>query len=170
MPKYFGGGGGGVGAVSSVFGRIGAVIAALGDYAASLVTNDSNVAGITVAEALNTLNILTPTPITTNPANPVTTQTLTVVAGNRVVITGPLTADITLTLGTLGAGANEGYLIERRDTTAFQVTVINGGPAGAGGPAGGPNLYVFPGSVARSSSFLFDAADWSQGINLSISP
>ena len=44
-------------AVSSVFGRLGAVIAALGDYAASLVTNDSGVAGATVKEALDTLAI-----------------------------------------------------------------------------------------------------------------
>lgn len=56
MAKYFGGGGGGGGgAVSSVFGRIGGVVAALGDYAASLVTNDSAVAGATVANALNAL-------------------------------------------------------------------------------------------------------------------
>lgn len=45
----------GGGAVSSVFGRVGAVIAVLGDYAASLVTNDSTVAGATVKDALNTL-------------------------------------------------------------------------------------------------------------------
>lgn len=52
--KYFGGGGGGgVGAVSSVFGRVGAVIAVLGDYALSLITNDSNVPGTTGEDALN---------------------------------------------------------------------------------------------------------------------
>lgn len=42
--------------VASVFGRIGAVVAAAGDYAASLVTNDSSVAGATVQAALNTIN------------------------------------------------------------------------------------------------------------------
>lgn len=47
--------GSGGGAVTSVFGRIGAVVAALNDYAASLVDNDSGVAGATVADALNTL-------------------------------------------------------------------------------------------------------------------
>jgi hypothetical protein len=41
--------------VTSVFGRVGAVVAVLGDYSASLVTNDSTVAGATVADALNTL-------------------------------------------------------------------------------------------------------------------
>lgn len=46
---------GGAGLVSSVFGRIGAVVAVLGDYAASLVSNDSGVAGTTVADALDTL-------------------------------------------------------------------------------------------------------------------
>lgn len=53
--KYFGGRSSGGGAVTSVFGRIGAVVAALGDYAASLVNNDSSVAGTTVKDALNTL-------------------------------------------------------------------------------------------------------------------
>ncbi len=42
--------------VTSVFGRIGAVVAVLGDYLASLVSNDSTVTGATVADALNTLN------------------------------------------------------------------------------------------------------------------
>jgi len=47
--------GGGPGAVTSVFGRIGAVIATLGDYAASLITNDSSVPGATVKDALENL-------------------------------------------------------------------------------------------------------------------
>lgn len=41
--------------VTSVFGRIGAVIAVLGDYAASLVNNDSTVTGDTVKDALDWL-------------------------------------------------------------------------------------------------------------------
>jgi hypothetical protein len=52
--------------VTSVFGRVGAIVATLGDYAASLVTNDSGVAGATVKDALNTLAGLIP------PAAPVT--------------------------------------------------------------------------------------------------
>lgn len=47
--------GGGGGAVSSVFGRTGAVLAVLGDYPASKVSNDSSVSGATVKDALNTL-------------------------------------------------------------------------------------------------------------------
>jgi hypothetical protein len=43
--------------VSSVFGRAGAVAAALNDYAASLVDNDSGVAGATVANALDALAV-----------------------------------------------------------------------------------------------------------------
>lgn len=43
------------GAVTSVFGRTGAVVAVLGDYAASLITNDSSVTGPTVKDALNNL-------------------------------------------------------------------------------------------------------------------
>lgn len=44
------------GAVASVFGRTGTVVAALGDYAASLITNDSGVSGATVADALDALD------------------------------------------------------------------------------------------------------------------
>lgn len=43
------------GAVSSVFGRASDVVAELGDYAASLVGNDSGVVGVTVKDALQTL-------------------------------------------------------------------------------------------------------------------
>jgi hypothetical protein len=51
----FAGSSGGGGAVTSVFGRIGAVVAVAGDYAASLVANDSAVAGAFVSDALNAL-------------------------------------------------------------------------------------------------------------------
>lgn len=44
------------GSVTSVFGRSSAVIATLGDYTSSLVTNLSAVSGATVTNALNTLN------------------------------------------------------------------------------------------------------------------
>jgi hypothetical protein len=49
------GGGGGGGAVSSVFGRTGTVSAALHDYDASQVDNDSGVSGSTVKDALDAL-------------------------------------------------------------------------------------------------------------------
>lgn len=131
------------------------------------IANESAVAGATVTAALDSLNNDIATPIFTDPTPRNATQTLVVGNGSRVLITS-LASDITLTLGVAGATANEGLIIERRDTSAFQVTVINGGPAGAGGPVGGPNLYVFPGSVQRSSSFLFDASDWSAGANIRI--
>lgn len=41
--------------VKSVFGRVGDVVAALGDYSSSLVTNASAVTGATVTAALNTI-------------------------------------------------------------------------------------------------------------------
>jgi len=44
------------GAVDSVFGRTGTVVAASGDYAASEVTNDSSVSGTGVSGALDTLD------------------------------------------------------------------------------------------------------------------
>jgi len=48
--------GGGGGAVSSVFGRTGAVVAAASDYDASQVDNDSGVTGAFVKDALDTLD------------------------------------------------------------------------------------------------------------------
>lgn len=44
------------GAVTSVFGRIGAVTSAINDYTASQVGNDSSVTGAQVSDALNSLN------------------------------------------------------------------------------------------------------------------
>jgi hypothetical protein len=41
--------------VSSVFGRVGAILPAVGDYTASQVANDSGVSGATVADALDTV-------------------------------------------------------------------------------------------------------------------
>jgi hypothetical protein len=51
---------GGINSVTSVFGRGGAVVAALGDYAASLVSNDSSISGSSVKDALNTLGAAIP--------------------------------------------------------------------------------------------------------------
>jgi len=51
--------GGGGGAVDSVFGRTGDVVALLNDYEASLVDNDSSVVGATVKDALETLAAMT---------------------------------------------------------------------------------------------------------------
>lgn len=48
--------GGGGGAVDSVFGRTGAVVAANGDYDSTQITNASTVAGATVTEILDTLS------------------------------------------------------------------------------------------------------------------
>lgn len=45
----------GSGAVDSVFSRMGVVTAAIGDYAASQITNDSSVSGTYVKDALNNL-------------------------------------------------------------------------------------------------------------------
>ena len=56
FPNYIGSTpGGGGGAVTSVFGRVGAVVANVGDYDSGQVTNVSGVAGATVTAALNSL-------------------------------------------------------------------------------------------------------------------
>jgi len=55
------GSGGGGGAVSSVFGRAGDVVAVAGDYGSTLVDNQSTVDGYSVTDALNTLKAAIPT-------------------------------------------------------------------------------------------------------------
>lgn len=74
-------GGGGGGAVSSVFGRAGAVVAGAGDYDASEVTNDSTVAGATVAAALNTVHAEA-LPGETNDGNTGAAKTIDLTAGS----------------------------------------------------------------------------------------
>ena len=51
--------------VDSVFGRIGVVVAALSDYDASQIDNDSSVAGATVKDALDQLSVSTSLPAIT---------------------------------------------------------------------------------------------------------
>lgn len=88
MPKYFGGGGGGGGgAVTSVFTRIGDILALFGDYAASLIGNDSIVPGGNVAEALN---------------NVADVQNVDVASTGNIALTGTpanIDAGVTLTTG-----------------------------------------------------------------------
>lgn len=181
MPKYFGGGSGGGGPGSpgedgnpgppgvGLIGPPGPPSPDGPPYAidSSDVANRSTVAGSSVTRALDTLSTITPTPIATG-SNITGSGTVTITPSDdfgRYVITS-LSGDMELHLAVTGTPALQGLCIERTDTSAFTVTVVNDGPAGPGGPVGGPNLYVFPGSVKRSSSFIFDAADWNQGINL----
>lgn len=115
---------GGAGAVASVFGRTGTVIANTGDYAASEVTNDSGVVGTSVADALDTLDAALPTGTNTgdqlifqtiavsgqsNVAADTTTDTLTLVAGANVTITTNAGTDsITIASSISGATVSDG--------------------------------------------------------------
>lgn len=109
--KYFGGGSGsGGGAVSSVFGRVGAVLAQLGDYTSSLITNASSVAGATVTAALNTLSSALSQLVFQAPAalgNLGATEAIAF-ASNPYQI-GTLDQNCTITIATLPVGY-EGYL------------------------------------------------------------
>lgn len=84
--------------VVSVFGRLGAVVASVGDYVASQVNNDSGVAGATVAAALNTLQTAV-TNAVSSLANYVPI-TRTVTAGAGLTGGGDLTANRTFALDT----------------------------------------------------------------------
>jgi hypothetical protein len=60
------------------------------------------------------------------------------------------------TLSTSGAVTGEVIRIVRLDTTAYTMTVVNGG-------AGGGTIYTFPASVARVADFRFDGTNWALG-------
>jgi hypothetical protein len=84
---------GGVGLVTSVFGRVGAVVAQNGDYDSSQITNLSGVAGATVTAALDTLN-------TAVAGRVPTTRTLTTTSPLRIdgIGSADLSANRTLTV------------------------------------------------------------------------
>lgn len=84
--------GGGGGAVSSVFGRTGAVVAVTGDYDSDQVDNVSTVPGSSVSDALENLAALLAMPlgnvINVNPLSTVTPQTGTLVAPFTTIAAG----------------------------------------------------------------------------------
>jgi hypothetical protein len=80
----------GIAPVQSVFSRTGAVVAAIGDYVASQVNNDSTVVGATVAAALNTINTALASLVPTS-------RTLT--AGSGLTGGGTLAANRTFDVG-----------------------------------------------------------------------
>ncbi len=71
----------------------------------------------------------------------------------RVLPAGTLTADRTVTLSTSGAAAGSLSEITKLDTSAFTLTVVNGG-AGAG------TLIVLPAGVQFFCSCYFDGTNW----------
>jgi hypothetical protein len=99
--------------VTSVFGRTGAVVAVLGDYTSSLITNASGVAGATVTAALDALAALiaaiptisagtyTPTlTLVTNLDSTAAFSTYYIRVGASGVVFGQFTANATAAAGT----------------------------------------------------------------------
>ena len=100
--------GGGGGSVFSVFTRVGAVVAMLGDYSSGLITNASGVAGATVTAALDALATAIGALVASAIGND------SAVAGTTVAdalvnaqVTGLVTGLLTGGLMTAGAGAGE---------------------------------------------------------------
>lgn len=79
---------------------------------------------------------------------------ITVAQGNhRRVLAGTLTANRTITLSTSGAEAGDLITIYFRDNGAFDMAIVNGGPAVG-------TAYTFVGSADVNASFRFDGIDW----------
>lgn len=131
--------------VTSVFGRVGAVVAQLNDYVASLVGNDSSVPGATVADALEAL-------LAQIPAWPGTSKALVLggpipPTGGALVNTGAFVAP--------PAGAWQGYqvlcaLIGRTQVTDVCATIIGQGQIGFTAAPGTPDLRLAPGAAIQS--------------------
>lgn len=77
--------------------------------------------------------------------------TLTV-AGGYMYGAASLTADRVKTLSTSGATTNSIVTITRRDTSAFKLTITNGG--------GGGGSFVMHGRVQEFMTFRFDGTNW----------
>lgn len=105
---------GGGGAVESVFGRDGAVVAVAGDYAASEVDNDSSVAGATVKDALETLDAAIPAAYTDEMAQDAVGGIVLPSDGPVRLIysdgTPSLTVEVDDMVGDSGSGGTEGLV------------------------------------------------------------
>jgi len=124
------------GGVSSVFGRAGAVVAVLGDYAGSLITNDSAVVGATVTDALNTINGLLPAPVTSvfgrvgivvATAGDYAASLIT----NDSTVAGAFVDDALNTLGGLVANKSRFYNVTNGNTTTGTYRTRSVGASGA---------------------------------------
>ena len=133
--------GGGGGPVDSVFGRIGAVAAVAGDYAASQVTNDSVVPGAFVDDALNAITTAIVALQEDSPVGYLTglrtlygsVDLIGIETGEcrddtdvrTMIASGPLTANITIT----GAGGRNVETAEAADTW-YYIFIIGDTTAG----------------------------------------
>lgn len=171
------------GAVSSVFGRIGAVVAAASDYTSTLVSNVSTVAGATITAALDALNSAISSLTTTvagkapadaeylvSTASPGLSAERVLTAGANITLTP---APGTLTIAAAGGGsgapttaqyvclAADGALTNERILTQGPgISIADGGPGGAvtisatGG--GGSGDVVGPASATDNVVTRFD--------------
>lgn len=140
--------------VASVYGRLGAVIAVLGDYQASLITNDSSVAGAAVSDALDMLLAMfsaVKTPKTVSASRPLDdsdhgyvlrcttaltlTNPTTLRADFRCVVLPTTSSTVTVT----STGAN---------TNTENFAFINGGFGPVKSNDRASAMEIFPGTVA----------------------
>ena len=177
--------GGGVGAVTSVFGRVGAVVAQAGDYDSGQITNASGVAGATVTAALNTLNA-TATQLVTNlvqgqvpDTNGIAGQALLATATGTTWDTNFQAQNITTTGFVAAGGANPALsgalripyataLVARNQANAGDRTVVSFGVTGVdmavfGDAAAGTYRIL---SSGQQDAFIGVNRQYSLGVSL----
>lgn len=93
-----------------------------------------------------------------------TSTQIAVTDGNLFVMPpATLSGNIAITLATTNAVTGSIIEIQRLDSAAFTIVVVNGGPAGT-------NLYTFPASAQRATDFRFDGTNWQLGGTTAITP
>lgn len=175
--------GGGGGAVDSVFGRTGVVVAVSGDYDTSLITNVSTVVGPTASDALDTLQTtignlialifaLTSTNIaniSSVPGATVTDALNTLLSNNAVgALHESFSGGTALAVTTASTNANIGdlnwNLFTSIDETGLNVSRLSPPPAGRVGVLRmtsslfGGQAFLYLGSSTNLN--VFDAATW----------
>lgn len=144
-------------AVTSVFGRTGAVVAQLGDYAASLITNDSGVAGATVKAALDALaasiaalsGVYAPIRLTVK--SEAASRAL-VASDNNALLVCSAAGTITLTVNNSVMSAGDVVCIVRKGAGAVTVA------AGAGVTITSANSFTSAGAQGAYCALVFESA------------
>lgn len=113
--------------VRSVFGRIGEIVATLGDYTSSLIANASSVSGATVTDALNTLTGVVVALTSNAISNASGVAGATVTAALNALLAAIATANATIAALTSTSIANASGVAGATVTAALDTLAATGG-------------------------------------------